>query len=568
MAEPRSWVTLALAAAAGVQMLAGSAMAAPATPHPPPPAGIAAMESDSPRGELMREAAGLEKKGRWLGAVATWRELARTPDVSAGEFHTAMERLHNLAGLSWIASVKSRQALPLIVGKDIVAIPYLVKYGDRMRNVVTGVDRVGGRLLWTREDAVAIPHGDDVVVMVQNWQHIARVDNHTGGDMWDHKFPAPQNEGADSPNRKVLGVEGGTAWILGDTWPMALDLATGQARWGPHRESLRGYRATVTAAGVLAWPCPSRPSGVSDAQWQNAPMVFLSKTSGEILWRRNLVAGEPWQVAADGQRIYLNDPKLASEKAWTAVSMDNGQTIWRQPQLDTRPSTLTPTGGVLMEASTVSSSLTRFLDPSSGRRIWQTERMVKFFPQGPVLEANPQGPLTARDIATGTVRWSLAESDDMRLDPTGAIADGNLYMTSYGVGYLSGTTVPGAVAASLRNGQVAWKHHEGDTPYQEELRTLQACGDVVLMERTMRIAQPKLAGKSRTGAVSSLLALDAAQGKIAWGFWDLEPSRTAPPVRVGDTLLVVGNDKDGQTVYAFDLLKIKALTAQGKRWWW
>jgi len=553
----------------GAQMLAAPAFA-DSTPPPAdkkPQKTVAAMDSVSYKSALMQEATDLERRGRWLGAVASWRDFARLTPNGSGDHALAQDRLHKLSGLTWLASVKSKNALPLVVGQTVVAVPYEVKFGEGLRSVVTGVDRASGKVLWTREDAVAIPLGDDVAVFVQNWDHVTRVNLRTGGDMWAHAFGHPPSDyKTDGPSRKVVGVSGDVAVIIGDTWPVGLDLNSGAVRWGPNRDAVGGYTARMTAVGVLAYPLGRRPSAVAESAWAAAPMVMLNPASGEILWRRTFVAGEPWKVVFDAKRLYVSDPSLVSEKAWTAVDLSTGSTVWRQGQADARPSNITPTSVVLVE--TAPSGTTRFLDPASGRKIWQSDTMVRFFPAGPVLETTPEGPVTARDLATGQALWTIPQNDDLNLDPSTAELGSGLYMTAYGVGSLSGQPVPGALSANPGSGKVAWRSRASDTPYEENLAMLSSSDDMLLVERTMRISQPKLAGPFKAGNVSSILALDPGRGDVSWGFYDLAPSRTAPPVRVGNSLLVVGNDKDGHSVYCFDLERIRTLVSEGKRWWW
>jgi outer membrane protein assembly factor BamB len=297
----------------------------------------------------------------------------------------------------------------------------------------------------------------------------------------------------------------------------------------------------------------------------------LSAQDGSVLWRRGVVVGgEKWTVVADNERVYLSDPNLQSEIAWTALDVRNGRTLWRMSNAQTRPrASLAPLGGVLVETAE-GLPLVRFLDPASGKMVWQSEDIVKWFPQGPVLESTNDGAIVGRELATGKVLWTLAASDDLVLDATGAVAGGSdtLYVPLDGVGALSGADTPGALSASLRNGQVTWRHIAQDTPYAQDLQTMGVAGDVLLMQRSSRIARPKLSGRVEDGSVRSLVALDARQGDVAWGFWDLEATPEAPPLRIGSSLWVVGQDKDGHTVYCFDLDKIKSLVQAGRRWWW
>lgn len=528
------------------------------------PAAIS-LQGDAIPGDLRAEASRLEKSGRWLGAVTAWRELARVSVPGTDDYQSATRRLHDLAGLSWMTSVKSKAAKPLTVTDNAVLFSYRVKYSDRMRDVVAAFDRAKGTRLWMREDAVVVSD----MVFIQNWQHVARVDLATGGDLWSYPFQGqPAKDTFNTPNRKLLGVDADTAYLLGDTWPVAVDLATGTLKWGPNPQAMAGYKAIVTAKGVVAWPGRDRPGSVPDSEWRDAPLVLLDRASGRITWKRDLVPGEPWIVAADGQRLYVSDPNLISEKAWTAISLDSGQTLWRQPQAQARPSTITPAGPVLIEQSTADSSVTRFLAPDSGRELWQTDRMVRWFPQGTVLEEAPLGPVVARELSSGQVRWQLEQTDDLQVDSVTAVADGNLYMAAYGEGSLSGAEVPGAIATDLATGKTTWRTREGDTPYEETMQTLATAGDLLIMERQMRIAKPKLAGPTQGGMVSSLVALDTATGEVRWGFWDLTPERDAPPVRVGDMLWLVGEDRDGHTLYAFDLAQVQTLVKEGRRWWW
>jgi len=555
--------------AAGLAALHLFTAPAPALADPGKPSSIS-LQGHAASGGLRAEAMTLEKSGRWLGAVSAWRDLLRASAPGTEDYQTATARLHELSGLSWMTSVKSRVAKPLVVADAVVLFPHQVKYSDRMRDVVTAVDRATGNVLWTREDAIVVTVGGQPMAFVQNWEHVARIDLKTGGDLWSCPFPGqPARDTFNTPNRKLLGVDGGIAFVLGDTWPMAVDVATGKQLWGPDASALAGYRALVTAAGVAVWPGSERPASVPASAWKSAPLVMLDRATGLAIWKRSIVPGEPWVVASDDQRLYLSDPRLSSELAWTAVSLTTGETLWRQPQALARPSTLTVLPGVLMEQA-AGSPLTRFMAQSTGKVVWQTERMSRCFAaQGIVLEESPAGPVVARDLVSGQMKWQIAQDDDLHVDSLTAQSDGSVFMSAYGLGALSGTEVPGAVAADPATGTITWRHRASDTPYEETMQTICVAGDYLLMERQMRIAKPKLADPTKGGLVSSIVALDTKQGNIAWGFWDLTPERDAAPVRVGNTLWLVGRDKEGgHTLYAFDLGKVGQLVQEGKRWWW
>lgn len=569
----------------GSVALGGLLMGArPATAEPAKPA---AQQQKAPTGESQNaasmyeiEAVQNEKQSQWLGAVAAWRGYARTSRED-GAWKKAMTHLHDLSGLSWATAVKAHEVLPLVVGRDVVAVPYRIKYSDGLRNAVTAIDPVSGKALWTREDAVVFPCNGDLVVFVQNWEHVVRVDAKTGSDVWAYPFPAPDGDrvaGArfypgddlrgEGP-RRVLGLHGDSVIIQCDTWPVSLELASGKVRWGPSSEARHGYRARLTPAGVVTWPGETKPHGMTDAEWQASPMVLLSYDDGKVLWKRKMIAGEPWYVVAGDKRLYVSDPNLQTEIAWTAVSLEKGATIWRQPQAEARPSILTQTDKVLVVQSPegLEHHLTRFLDPASGKVLWQCENVIKVTQQGFVLVLNPGESLQARDIATGNVLWTLALTDNLDLDPFGTLVDGAIYLNSQAPGPLSGASTPGAVGASSKTGQVEWSYRAADVPYQQDMRLLAAAGDEVLLEQTMRISHARLADRSPE-EVKSLLALDATKGDVQWGFYDLRAVSTAPPVRVGDTIYVVAQDKDGHAVYSFDLARIRELVKQGRRWWW
>lgn len=555
------------------------AMAEPAKP--------AAQQQKAPTGESQNaasmyeiEATQNEKQGHWLGAVAAWRGYART-SLEDGAWKKAMTRLHDACGLSWATTVKAHEVLPLVVGKDVVAVPYRIKYSDGLRNAVTAIDPVSGKALWTREDAVVFPYNGDLVVFVQNWEHVVAVDVKTGSDLWAYPFPAPdgdrvagtRNQPGDDLRgegpRRVLGLHGDTVLVQCDTWPVSLELASGKVRWGPSSAARHGYRARLTPVGVVTWPGQTKPHGMADAEWQASPMVMLSYDDGKVLWKRRMIAGEPWYVVAGTQRLYVSDPNLQTEIAWTAVSLEKGATVWRQPQAEARPSVLTQTDKVLVVASPegLEHHLTRFLDPASGKVLWQSEHVIKVTQQGFVLVLMPGESLQARDIATGNVLWTLALTDGPDIDPYGTLVDGAIYLNGQAPGPLSGASTPAAVSASTKTGQVAWSYSAADVPYPQDLHLLATAGDEVLLQQIMRIPRARLSDRAPND-VSSLLALDATKGNVQWGFYDLRPVSTAPPVRVRDTVYVVAQDKDGHAVYAFDLARIRDLVKQGRRWWW
>lgn len=563
-------------------LLVGARPAA-ADPAKPTPQKTVATSNDSHSAAAMYEIEAVqnEKQGRWLGAVAAWRGYARA-SVEDGAWKKAMDRLHDICGLSWSTSLKAREVLPVLVGKDVVVVPHRVKYSDGLRNVVSGIDPTTGRARWTREDAVAFPYQGDVVVFVQNWEHVARVDLKTGGDAWSHPFPPPggdhvsgtRNQPGDDLHgegaRSVLGLHDDLVVVQGDRWPEALEIESGKVRWGANPEARPGYRARLTPAGVVTWPGEVRPKGMSDAEWQACPMAMLSYADGKIVWRRKLVPGEPWRVVSGGQRLYVSDPNLQTEIAWTALSLDKGATVWRQPQAEARPSVLVQTDKVLVLQSPdgLENHLTRFLDPSSGKLLWQSEHVVKITPQGLVLVFEPGEPLQAKDIATGKTLWTISQADGIDVDPSGAVVGGSLFFPSHSPGPLSGSDTPGAVSANAASGQLEWSHRAADTPYQQGMRTLALAGDSLLLEQTMQITHPKLAERTPPTQVSSLVALDAGKGDVMWGFYDLAPVSSSPPVRTGDTVYVVGQDRDGFAVYSFDLTRIRTLVKEGRRWWW
>jgi outer membrane protein assembly factor BamB len=539
---------------------------------------------DAPSASSMYETEALqnEQQGRWLGAVAAWRNYARVTPAVDGAWRKAMDRLHDLSGLSWSTPLKAREVLPVVVGKEVVAVPYRIKYGDGLRDVVTGIDPVSGRVLWTREDAVAYPYDGDVLVFVQNWEHVVRVDLKTGGDTWEYRFPPPDgdrvagarnqpsNELRGEGPRKVLGLHGDTVILQGDTWPVCVDIPSGKVLWGPASEACKGYRARLTTAGVVAWPGDAKPKGMSDAQWQACQMVMLSFDDGHVLWKRPLVAGEPWYVSPGHSRLYVSDPNLQTEVGWTAIALDKGMTVWRQPHAEARPSVLVSTEKVLVAESPdgLENHTTRFMDPNTGKVLWQSDHVVKITDAGMVLEEEPGGPLQAREIATGQVLWSFEQTDDLHVDPYEALVDRNVYLPAHGPGPMSGVDTPGAIRASGKDGKVEWRHRAADTPYQQQMHTVAMAGDLVLLEQTMQINKPKLAERTPPNFVSSLVALDAGKGDVAWGFYDLQTVPSSPPQRVGNTLYVVGQDRDGYSVYSFDLTRIGELVKEGRRWWW
>ena len=81
----------------------------------PSPAGVATVPTRpatiAPDGmaQYQSQAQQNEKQGRWLGAVTAWRQYARLAQTQNPKgFQLASERLHSLAGLSWMAAVKSK----------------------------------------------------------------------------------------------------------------------------------------------------------------------------------------------------------------------------------------------------------------------------------------------------------------------------------------------------------------------------------------------------------------------------------------------------------------------------
>lgn len=313
---------------------------------------------------------------------------------------------------------------------------------------------------------------------------------------------------------------------------------------------------------MLLWPGPLHPHDVADGD-----MTLLSCADGKPLWHRGMMAGEPWQVAVDHEHAYVADPHLQSTAAWTAIALADGRTVWRQPQGDgpMRPSSLSRMGNVLIERfnDAALAHRARFLDPRTGREIWHSERVTSIFWNGPVLEEG----VCARDLDSGRTLWNLPQSDGLEVEAGGALLGQSVYFAAHGPGSLSGTDTPAALAADRQNGQVAWRHRSQDAPYEQDWRPLAADGDVLLLERHMKIAHPKLSEHAPADQASSLIALDAANGDVAFGLWDVRSSPAAPPVRSGSTLYVLGQEKTGSTLYAIDLEKARALARSGRRWW-
>ena len=338
--------------------------------QPPPDPGPSAApshpaqrpEPPGPQQVLQAQAHENEQQGRWLGAITAWRSLARSTRAGEALYETARQKLFGLAGLSWMAPIKSRESLPLVVGRSVVLVPYKVRNGDTVRHVVTGVSLDNGQVLWTREDAVAFPYKDDPVAFVHNREHVTRIDLKTGGDLWEHRF---LGQSPDTGPRQVLGLSGERVIVLGDTWPAALDLQSGRILWGPNPLGRSGYAAFVTEHGVLAWPKGPKPPHVATSEWRNLPVVMLSYEKGEILWQRTLIPGDPWRLVVAGDRMYASDAHLASELPWAAISLKNGQTVWRQPQGEARPSTLVALPNVLVDRplDERKSRVTYFRDP-------------------------------------------------------------------------------------------------------------------------------------------------------------------------------------------------------------
>lgn len=549
--------------------------AAPATlPAAPPDPGPSAApahpaqrpEPPGPQQALQAQAHENEQQGRWLGAITAWRTLARATRPGEALYETARQKLFGLAGLSWMAPIKSRESLPLVVGRSVVLVPHKVRNGDTVRHVVTGVSLDNGQVLWTREDAVAFPYKDDPVAFVHNREHVTRIDLKTGGDLWEHRF---LGQSPDTGPRQVLGLSGDRVIVLGDTWPAALDLQSGRILWGPNPLGRSGYAAFVTEHGVLAWPKGPKPPHVATSEWRNLPVVMLSYEKGEILWQRTLIPGDPWRLVVAGDRMYASDAHLASELPWAAISLKNGQTVWRQPQGEARPSALVALPNVLVDRplDERKSRVTYFRDPATGRARWQSDRVATWFETGPVLETDAEGNIVARDLITGQTTWQMISRDPLRVDPTAAVSGAAIYLPAIGRGTMSGGEMPALVASQVKTGQVAWTQQASDTPYLQEWRLLGVAGDQVMVEQVHQIAKARLTEKPRSTA-STLVAFDVARGDVAWGFWDLSPARSSPPLRVGNMLLVVGQDAEGCTLYCFDVARIQELVRGGRRWWW
>jgi hypothetical protein len=186
-------------------------------------------------GSLADEAAQREKAGQWLGAFSAWRDYARlTEGVDEDGHARALGRLHDVAGISWLASLKEQAAGPMLLGRDVVLVSSHEPAGLATRNVVSAIDRASGNFLWRREDAVAMPQGGDVLVLVQNHEHVVRVQPHSGADMWQAHL-ASQHAA-----HRVLGVRDGMVFVQTDGWPAAYDLATGAVRWQAREPASRG----------------------------------------------------------------------------------------------------------------------------------------------------------------------------------------------------------------------------------------------------------------------------------------------------------------------------------------
>ncbi|MHB2016458.1 MAG: outer membrane protein assembly factor BamB family protein [Candidatus Xenobia bacterium] len=481
-----------------------------------------------------------EQRGRWLGAISAWRSCVR---LSPGDGPQALQHLYDLAGVKWMAPIPMRDAQPLQIGRDVIAVT--------KGPVVTGVDRTTGRAIWTLQNAIAWPYHGDLAVFVQDGSRVTRIEPKTNRVMWEVALHGPANQA-------VVGIHEGTAVLQGDSWPMAVSMETGKVLWGPARESAKGYRSMCCDRGVLVWPQSVHPTGAAQDQWQQASMVLLDYRDGHTLWTRPMVAGEPWRVSVDATHAYLSDPNLSSEMPWTAVSLDTGRTVWKQRLEEARPSTLYAAGRVLVEsADPAPSESLHFLDPATGRAVWGCEAVSAVVPNGPVLEAGSNGQLTAHDLNTGNVMWTMP-AGEAQIDPSNMTCGTALTFHAQAPGPMSGAPVPGAVAVDPLHGHVQWTQWAHDEPYIQQWHVLAAAGTQVMVESDRTLAHP----------MSSLLALDAARGNIVWGLSDFTPVPTAPPTRVDNTLYVLAAERDGATLYAFDLAKISELTQRGRRWWW
>lgn len=221
---------------------------------------------------------------------------------------------------------------------------------------------------------------------------------------------------------------------------VALNLATGQAKWGRRLEGADNWTAWCFAAQNSDTPCPN-PAG-PDYDFGSSPNLFTVAATGQdlvgagqksgIYWALNpdtgatvwatqvgpggMAGGIQWGSAADGKRVYvaLNNSgdkpytlqpsgTAASAGSWAALDAATGRILWQVPATGKNPHNLTEGANALAAMSVAN---------------------------GVVYAGSMSGDMTALDAASGALLWKFASGGSVGCGPS--IVNGQVY---WGSGY-------------------------------------------------------------------------------------------------------------------------------------
>ena len=236
-----------------------------------------------------------------------------------------------------------------------------------------------------------------VLVFGSTGNSIYGLDARTGRQLWHITTSLPI--------MGAVATDGKTAYIGGSDHKMhAIDARTGRERWT--FDGVTGYIVTrpLLTQGMVVF-------GAWDGR-----LYALSQKDGRLLWTWNHPKGglhySPAQVwpVANKQAIFIADP----QRALTAVSLTDGQTLWRTFRSKVRESIGMSADGQRIFAKTMQDSIVCYKAVAAEPvELWATdcgfgyEHASTMLPVsgGTVYSSTKDGLVTALDDRTGRLKW-------------------------------------------------------------------------------------------------------------------------------------------------------------------
>jgi outer membrane protein assembly factor BamB len=278
-----------------------------------------------------------------------------------------------------------------------------------------------------------------VVLTDQVSEHatLTGLDAATGAVRWQLRLPGSGLLGNLAPT-----ADGGLAMMRVGGLLQVVSLATGRVRW---TRRTAASPALTAAGGLVQLAADGRVTGYDDM-------------TGQPRWTITGVPQEPQSQLADGLVLVTSAVMGGTAPtAMTAIRPGTGQVAWR---FDPHSAvTLLTAGQPGLAVATDNPYRLYLLNQATGRPIWQADTVAGLFGT-PLLtsamlvtaEGRLEARITARDVATGAIRWTTPETSTEIVAPI--VTVGQLVL-------VQGEGEPGQPAPlrayRLSDGALAWQ---------------------------------------------------------------------------------------------------------------